>query len=123
MSPFISEDLHLERHFHPNVSKILNEYNMTTNDLKALYSCDDSMDESNVGKLIDMHGDINFVHGVHKLARIQVERNLAPTYMYKFSYDQGYGFAKSMFDFKMTGIVKISKIIPYKYDEVPDLEN
>ncbi|XP_058799389.1 carboxylesterase 5A-like [Phymastichus coffea] len=88
---------------HPNSKRILRWYDLSSEHLKHNYLKNDVITEENVDKLIDLLGDLYFVEGIHRVIKIQVEKNLAPIYYYQFSYDSGPSFRRLLYNNFMKG--------------------
>lgn len=59
---------------------------MTPQTLKRIYFENKSITENNLETLIDFHGDLYFVEGIHRVVKTQVEKSCSPTYLYQFSH-------------------------------------
>ena len=79
---------------------------MTVDELRRLYFTSEKLSEANLIKLTDFYGDMQFIFGIHMVIKNQVERNSAPTYMYKFTYDQGYTPFKAAYNNDLPGMIK-----------------
>ena len=80
----------------PNQSIIvLNRHNVTPEQYKRAAFKNNKISIKNMGTLLDLFGELLFTEGIHKVAKIQVEKSSAQTYVYQFSYDPGYSLIKS----------------------------
>ena len=87
----------------PHTMKILQENDLSANDLKHMFFKNEKISNENGEKMIDLLSDTIFLHGIHKIIRTQVEQNSASTYMYQFTYDQGHSYSKMLFNSKISG--------------------
>ncbi|CAB0037397.1 unnamed protein product [Trichogramma brassicae] len=75
------------------------KYGLGAKDLQRLYFKREAPDEK---KVLEFWSDLAFVEGIHSLENIQYHQGAAPTYLYRFSYDEN-----------VTLVKKLQKI-PYK---------
>ena len=88
-------------YLHPRTIEILEENNLTPHDFKRLYfEKEDTVDE-NIDSFIDMWGDVNFIYGIHKVIKNQVEKSSASTYFYQFTYVKGTSFLEAVMNQKL----------------------
>ncbi|XP_014204883.2 esterase FE4-like [Copidosoma floridanum] len=78
-----------------NYLSVLNRHNIIPMQLKRLYYKGKQISEKNCSIYAKFVGELTFIEGIHKLIKIQVNKSSAPTYLYKFSYDQGFSLIKS----------------------------
>lgn len=71
---------------HPNIKKLIKNYNLVPDDLRRLYFNNDNLTEENFYNLTDLMGDMHFIEGIQKVVKIQVEKSSSPTYLYQYSY-------------------------------------
>lgn len=83
--------------------KLLNTYGLQPKDLKKLYFKDEKISLDTRDTFADMKGDFDFVEGIHRAIEIQLESSSAPTYLYKFSYDDELTLMKSLLPFAIKG--------------------
>ncbi|KAL7302333.1 hypothetical protein TKK_0004996 [Trichogramma kaykai] len=100
----------------PYVADLLsNEYDLAHRDLKKLYNISDNQvekgDKSYKEPLVDYLGDVHFVEGVHRAAKIQAEKSSHPTYMYRYEFDQGFSLMKHFGKTKMSGAAHADDLI------------
>ncbi|XP_058803728.1 esterase FE4-like [Phymastichus coffea] len=86
-SDFDRYNKNIDKAINEKASDVLKDYNLTKQDLKNMYFKDEKISISNCDKFANMLGDLNIIQGIHKFARIQVEKNPYPNYFYIFSYD------------------------------------
>lgn len=91
-----------DTYLHPRVFENLYQNNLSPEDLRRSYFNGKTSSSRNDQKFADLWGDMHFIDGIHKVIKIQVERGSAPTYVYQFTYDEGFSFIKS----KMNASVK-----------------
>lgn len=82
---------------------VLKRYGLTLKDLRRLYYEQDKITQANCSIYADMAGDLNFVEGIHKAVKVQVEKSSAPTYLYKFSFDENMSLTRSRIPYPISG--------------------
>lgn len=98
-------DKETDKVLHPNAVNVIKKlYNLTPDNLKSIYFNDDPITMENLEKLIDLIGDLNFVEGVHRILKNQVETSCSPTYFYQLTYDKGPSIIKKLLRTEMSGI-------------------
>lgn len=78
-------------------------YELSPENLKKVYLQNEEINDNNVEKLVDMLGDLNFVEGIHRVVKTQVENGSSSTYLYQFSYDKEVSLFKTLAKSKMSG--------------------
>lgn len=106
-----SKNLHFEDFIHPQFLETLKRKKLTLNDLKRLYFKNEKISKDTTLNFIDLVGDMFFVEGIHRIAKVQAERNSASTYLYQFTYDQGPNLTKGMFNSDISGTYYIQFFI------------
>lgn len=76
--------------------KMLEEYRINPEDLKRMYFGEKDVCKDTDEDYINFQGDVQFVHGIHKIAKNQVEKSSCPTYLYKFTCTAGTKFMAAM---------------------------
>ena len=82
---------------------ILRKHNLTVDNLRTLYDCQELEKESYTGQIADLLGDMYLVEGYHKMIKHHVSKNYAPLYYYIFTYDKGISFTKLMMKTQISG--------------------
>nr|AAC36245.1 carboxylesterase [Anisopteromalus calandrae] len=122
---FESKNLRFEEFIHPNFAETLKRKKISLEDLKRMYFKNKKISKETTGKFIDLFSDMYFIQGIHQVARVQAERNSAPTYMYQFTYDQGPNFSKGMFSIDEPGSTHMDELIylfSMKFQETLNME-
>ena len=87
--------MHFEHYLHPRTVQFIKEkYSMTGADLKFFYYGTREITIDNKARLTDLVGDVYFVEGTHRTVRTQILKSTAPTYFYRYAYDQGFSVIK-----------------------------
>ncbi|XP_046586903.1 esterase FE4 isoform X3 [Neodiprion lecontei] len=83
---------------HPQVlAAMKRNAKLTPLNIKRAYFGDGPIDpKTSVINFVKFNGDMQFVNGVHDLIKIQVRRNEQPTYLYRFSFDNGFSPLKTL---------------------------
>ncbi|XP_046467801.1 esterase FE4 isoform X2 [Neodiprion pinetum] len=83
---------------HPQVlAAMKRNAKLTPLNVKRAYFGDGPIDpKTSVINFVKFNGDMQFVNGVHDLIKIQVRRNEQPTYLYRFSFDNGFSPLKML---------------------------
>lgn len=105
-----------EKLVHPNISKLIKNYNLVSDDLRRLYFTNDDLTEENFENLIDFIGDMHFIEGIHKVVKIQVKKSSTPTYLYQYSFDKVMSPFKKMLKTNIKGKNYILFIIIFLAD-------
>ena len=96
-------DRNFARTINPRILELLDRYNLKPKDIRQMYFQNEKLTFDNAQIYADMTGDLQFVEGIHKAARIQVEKNSAPMYLYKFSFDDELTVNRLSLDTKIPG--------------------
>ncbi|KAJ8673053.1 hypothetical protein QAD02_004314 [Eretmocerus hayati] len=78
-------------------------YNLTLKDLRNLYYGKEKITQENALIYANMCSELSFVEGVHRAVKVQVGKNLQPTYYYQFSYDGELTLTKAMIGVPVPG--------------------
>ncbi|OXU28410.1 hypothetical protein TSAR_000839 [Trichomalopsis sarcophagae] len=105
------KNVNFEDYVHPHVLEMLKRNKLNANDLKRLYFKKEKISKNTALKFIDLMSDVYFVEGIHRVAKVQAERNSASTYLYQFTYDQGPNFTKGMFNSDISGSTHMDELI------------
>ncbi|XP_046736268.1 juvenile hormone esterase-like [Diprion similis] len=83
---------------HPQVlAAMKRDMKLTPAYLKQAYFGDEPIQpKKSEMNFVKFCGDMQFVNGVHDLVKIQVRRNEQPTYLYRFSFDNGFSPLKTL---------------------------
>lgn len=100
---FIVLDRHFSKIIDPMFANLLDRYHLTVKDLREMYFNNEKITQRNHHKLADLFQDWKFVEGIHRVLKIQAEKNLSTTYAYKFSYNEKYTLCKSLIPFNVDG--------------------
>lgn len=90
-------------YIHPHLIDLCKHYNVTPQELRALYDCIELKEENYVEKFADFLGDMYVVEAFHRMIKLQVLKNTAPIYFYNFTYDQGISLTKLLINSSMSG--------------------
>ncbi|XP_058807485.1 esterase B1-like [Phymastichus coffea] len=97
----------LEENFESGFNSIsidlLKENNLTPTDFKRLYYGDEKISSDNADKFVEWWSDLNFVDGVHRTLKVQATSSSAPTYFYRFCYDDAPSITKILANSSMPG--------------------
>ncbi|XP_023317064.1 uncharacterized protein LOC106658523 [Trichogramma pretiosum] len=98
-------DENIENGLHPYTIKLMNEmYHLPINELRRIYFKDDErIDKDTKDKLTDMMGDLSFVEGTHRVARIQLQKSNTTTYLYRYEFDKNFSVVKKIAKTKISG--------------------
>ncbi|CAB0029994.1 unnamed protein product [Trichogramma brassicae] len=101
--PIIDENI--ENCLHPYTINLMNEiYHLPISELRRMYFKDDErIDKDTKDKLTDMMGDLSFVEGTHRVARIQLQKSNTPTYLYRYEFDKNFSILKKIAKTKISG--------------------
>ena len=90
-------DVDFERHLHPHIRDLMRlTYNISADELRQLYFGDERITRENKEKLVDLLGDVYFVEGIHRVVKARVEKSPSQTYLYRYAYDRGFSFMKTL---------------------------
>ncbi|KAL7300533.1 hypothetical protein TKK_0006531 [Trichogramma kaykai] len=103
-------DRNFDKTFNPRILELLKSYNLKPKDIRELYFNDEKICLDNCHIYADMGGDLQFVEGIHKAIRIQVQKKSSPTYLYKFSYDDEISTSKSILSLEIPGACHFDEI-------------
>jgi carboxylesterase type B len=84
-----------DAYLHPRVFETLHKNNLTSDDLKKLYFGSENKFQTNDQIFANLWGDMHFIDGIHKVVNMQVDQGSAPTYLYQFTYGNGFSFIKT----------------------------
>ncbi|XP_058799348.1 neuroligin-1-like [Phymastichus coffea] len=78
-------------------------YNLTVENLMHIYFRDETITNKNRDKLADFMGDVQFVEGIQRVIKTQIENSDSLTYFYQFTYDKEISVFKLISNINLTG--------------------
>ncbi|XP_034947993.1 venom carboxylesterase-6-like isoform X2 [Chelonus insularis] len=72
---------------HPSTKKILEEKNITVNDMRRMYLADKKIDINSAEEVADLLSATQIIIGIHQILMIQAQFPNIPAYLYKFDYE------------------------------------
>lgn len=88
---------------HPEMLDCMKQEGITVDEVKRIYFGNEPISEKTLQQHADLLSDVFFVRGIFDVVRIQQEKNLRPTYFYKFTYDSPQSLAKAVFNSTLKG--------------------
>ncbi|XP_066582626.1 juvenile hormone esterase-like [Prorops nasuta] len=89
---------------HPWILEKLKQQGVSIDEFRRIYFGDNPLKKENATELLKVYfDDAYFVQGIHEAADIQLETSKNPTYLYKFSYDNGNSLLKKAFGVNFPG--------------------
>ena len=95
-----------EKFLHPNIIKMLEEENLSANDIWNFYFKKGMSFEDIKEKYVDMIGDLSFIYGIQKVIDALVKMNSKPNYVYELECDDNFSIIKTVLNSDMKGIQK-----------------
>ncbi|XP_012282463.1 esterase B1 [Orussus abietinus] len=97
----------------PAILESLKDQGSTSKDLRRLYFGDRPVTSRDVDEFVDMFSDLNFLDGIYRVVNIQ-RKGLAPTYLYRFSFDNGASYMKLLINSDIPGACHADEL-PYLF--------